>query len=1524
MNQPQRSSKYPIVWSFCVLAALFFAPNLLGLSAFADGDFTRHYLPYSFFQQKSLLSGQLPVWNPHVNSGHPFLADTESAVFYPISNALLLLTSFSSSIVGRLYWLQVEAVVHVILGCSFTALLVHRLTESRLAGFAAGLVFGFSGYLTGYPPLQLGILRVAVWLPLILWLLLPERSGRLKWSRWLWACAGHAIAFYANHPQTFLFLTYTVGAWMLMQTVSQSRRRHSTENDFEEGENAAPFEPMLVIRHLGLMASYAAILICLTAAQLWPAVEFTALSVRSARPFHELSGGFPPHDIWQLFVPRVLSLYSPLYVGIAGLALATVAVAALLSKRFKLAASSLIARPAAIFFAVTACLSILISFGDLLPIYPLLYRFAPGWSLFRGQERVAYLVAFSLSVLCGYGIALLPFLTARWRQRFGWAFLACVAGAIVLIFAIWYLPGSLEEAGTGFLFQAGKSLLLASVFLVLCSRLRLWRMHIILLLFVIVVDLFASNFATIHANGQEIRSELTRPEIAATLEAAQSAVGDSTLLPARVYNERRLPEDSGMVAGWEDVWAASVLRLSAYNGFFVDFPPERMWKLTGVGTVLTWREELPVASRLVEEFPLGTETTRLHQLELTYPRAWWAQKVRRVEDLPALAHLADRSFDPLQEVLVADSDANVLGEAWDEGVLHFGEGGEASLEAARFGPTHLEFRIESTQPGLLFVSENYLPGWEAEWRTGSQASQPIRLPIVRAHQAFLGIPVPAGSGTVDLAYRPASVRWGLIISAFGWIVVTAALRGQISAALRTFWNRTQASLGALRHIDFSKSVIERSTETGEHENCVPCSLGWGVFSEFRIQRVVVLVATVVGFALRYYQLDDQELVVGEALHYWYSQLSVSSLIHMFNEGGSATFFASHWLNHYWLRLAGSGEFALRSVSALMGTLVIPLFFCLARELRLPAFAALTATILMAVGSYAVQGSQEILLHPLSLTFSVSSALLAHRLISGSTTKRVFLAYGLCTAALFYTQVFAILAILAQNLYVLYLLVREERGRSNSKSPGPYRSILTRWAWAQFSIIVLCIPWLLSARNGTFDLAGNGTANTVVWMLWWGFAAYPIGDLVPGRVWLLNAGVFGSCCIAAALVWEFLLSRRRGYLDGGNGQGTSEIEEGNDSTTQDGLPQVPVQSPIVFIVLMLVMAPLAFWPPFFQHWFMHGSLYAITLPPYLLLMAVGLMRTGEWVESWLGWRWRAWNDDSSTDSPTHLGRLRTGIVVAISLVAILVAGNLFTWRNYHADPAFSSSRGLRELSSVLERWSSGLYLDEVHVLQSFPDPTLFLYYYTGEVEHSVLPRQDHDLEGATEAVKALRESGVLRIILPVSLDDEQEGPNLARQALASSYQLAGQDTFGPWLVELYSRPYPESWLLLEEEFANGLVLKRVEVSPQWPPAGGRLVVHMEWRGDPSALTGGEKIFLHLVDESGNLIAQWDPEFRMEGDDHSIAAAMPIPSNVPDGSLRLLAGMYDVTFEGAPRILTDSGEDSLQIAFFRFTDCDVCGR
>ncbi len=100
--------------------------------------------------------------------------------------------------------------------------------------------------------------------------------------------------------------------------------------------------------------------------------------------------------------------------------------------------------------------------------------------------------------------------------------------------------------------------------------------------------------------------------------------------------------------------------------------------------------------------------------------------------------------------------------------------------------------------------------------------------------------------------------------------------------------------------------------------------------------------------------------------------------------------------------------------------------------------------------------------------------------------------------------------------------------------------------------------------------------------------------------------------------------------------------------------------------------------------------------------------------------------------------------------------------------------------------------------------------------------------------------------------------------------------------------------------------------------------MEWSGDPTGLTGGEKILLRLLDETGNLVAQLDPEFRPDSSQVLKSVAMPIPPTLPDGPLRLIAGLYDVSVDGAPRIPTKAGEDSLLLVYFQGEACDVCGR
>ena len=279
---------------------------------------------------------------PHNPSPAPLLADAQSAVFYPVSNALLLLTSFDRSPASRLYFLQAEAALHIFLACLFTYLLVRRLTGRKMAAFIAGAVFGFSGYLTGYVPLQLGILRVVVWLPAILLLLLPKASGTEKespqssagaerappaatvrgrlfphWKHWLAAAGVHAIAFFGGHPQTFLFLSYAVGGWMLMLCVSDLCSQRKTGRASKDVYKAVAAQ---ALRYAGMVSAYVTLLVLLTLAQLWPVYEFVQHSVRSSLTFQQAGGGFPLRDTLQYLLPGLLTDYSPQYVGVVALA----------------------------------------------------------------------------------------------------------------------------------------------------------------------------------------------------------------------------------------------------------------------------------------------------------------------------------------------------------------------------------------------------------------------------------------------------------------------------------------------------------------------------------------------------------------------------------------------------------------------------------------------------------------------------------------------------------------------------------------------------------------------------------------------------------------------------------------------------------------------------------------------------------------------------------------------------------------------------------------------------------------------------------------------------------------------------------------------------------------------------------------------------------------------------------------------------------------------------------------------------
>ena len=185
-------------------------PDLSDRRSFPPGDFIVTFYAMERVKAEMLLQGEPPLWNPYANSGHPLLADPQTALYYPPSLLTVLLSARDGLSV---FALQLEAVFHFCLAALFTFAFARRVLGHRGGALMAAIGFTFGGYLTGYPPLQLAILRTVVWLPLILLGLEAGASHLVSGNRRAWAAfAGAGLVFglsvLAGHAQSAMYVLY--------------------------------------------------------------------------------------------------------------------------------------------------------------------------------------------------------------------------------------------------------------------------------------------------------------------------------------------------------------------------------------------------------------------------------------------------------------------------------------------------------------------------------------------------------------------------------------------------------------------------------------------------------------------------------------------------------------------------------------------------------------------------------------------------------------------------------------------------------------------------------------------------------------------------------------------------------------------------------------------------------------------------------------------------------------------------------------------------------------------------------------------------------------------------------------------------------------------------------------------------------------------------------------------------------------------------------------------------------------------
>lgn len=402
--------------SLSAFCALLLRKTLLGGGAMLGYDLFNYFFPAKAYFAAALHRGELPLWNPYVYFGAPFLANVQMGVLYPPDLIFALAEFPAATAVSQ--WL------HLALGAAgMYALARWAWGADALGSLVGGLAFGGSGFLGAHMG-HLNQVHAAVWLP---WIALcafrlaalagawRTRHGASRGLAWLVA-GGCAVALQltAGHTQEAYYSLFAVGLLALaFSALPPARARYRWA-------------------HLPALAAITLNGAFLAAAQLVPSLELQRQSYRS--------GGISLEEAVSFGVDRTLLLESLLptfwslpsqevtgYVGVVALPLAVAAVAASPARRLAVALLGL------------ALLAVTLSLGAYTPLYYLFHRWAPLFDSFRAPGRWLLVSTFALAGLAALGTTALrpnPHPAARERAALRFA-LALAAVTALIAFAMW-------------------------------------------------------------------------------------------------------------------------------------------------------------------------------------------------------------------------------------------------------------------------------------------------------------------------------------------------------------------------------------------------------------------------------------------------------------------------------------------------------------------------------------------------------------------------------------------------------------------------------------------------------------------------------------------------------------------------------------------------------------------------------------------------------------------------------------------------------------------------------------------------------------------------------------------------------------------------------------------------------------------------------------------------------------------------------------------------------------------------------
>jgi hypothetical protein len=703
--------------------------------------------------------GSVPMWSPYIFCGMPFVDAFHGDIFYLPTFILKMLLPLHRALGWGL-------ILHIYAAGLFAYLCARGFGLSKVASAFAGVSYMFAGFLVSWvAPGHDGKIFVATLFPLAFHFLnRGTATFRLKWFILLGLTI--ALIILTPHPQMAYFTLWALGGFFVYRLVFMFRDKIGA---VKMALTTAMFVLAVVI---GLFGS---------AIQFYPGYKYVKEFSPRAGTGAEGRGGWEWATSWSMhleeLVGQVVPLFSgvnvsdpesrggywgrnsfkdnteytgffPILIGIVGIALWR--------------------RRETWFLVGMAAFALIYALGATTPLFYIFYAIIPNVGKMRAPSMIMFLFGFSFAMLSAFGIDALIRLRneakTRIKQRLNKALL--IAATVITVLALLFTVAgkSLLSVYTSIFYSAigerniqlmegNLPNVVVSLWLIalLCWGVTylirgyvtgsVGRAALFVLIFISLTDLWRVDFRFIETI--DYNRCFPRAPIIDKLKADEKE-------PIRVMDLTRQTfrsQDYFALNGIEQLTGYHGNQLKTFDEFIGGLPYSRLmtdyginlrpFQLTGTKYIIVNRgtpmPESQGFKKVYDNEVAVYETPNPMRRATIYHASQLASNT--ISDLDLLY---DESF-PFKSVLLVSETPEYQPVLPDSGVRE-------SVEIVEHEIARQRYKVEMATAGLLFVSENYFPGWKVKVDGGEKK-------LLKADHTFRAVSLDKGTHDVEVYWE---------------------------------------------------------------------------------------------------------------------------------------------------------------------------------------------------------------------------------------------------------------------------------------------------------------------------------------------------------------------------------------------------------------------------------------------------------------------------------------------------------------------------------------------------------------------------------------------------------------------------------------------------------------------------------------------------------------------------------------------------------------------------------------------------